>query len=141
MELGLDRNGMDVLSREACFEKLGRNGIGRVGVSVGALPAILPIMYAVADGEIYFRTAPGAKLIAARQNAVVAFEADDARAIDHSGWSVLAVGRAEVVSDAELERLAKLPLGRWVGGDHGDVLVRIRPEFISGRVIRQHADA
>ena len=42
-----------------------------------ALPAALPVNFALLDGEIVFRTATGSKLAAALAKAVVAFQADD----------------------------------------------------------------
>jgi uncharacterized protein len=128
-----DQNGMAVLTRRECFRLLGRNGIGRVGLSINALPAILPVMYAVQDGAIYFRTSTGAKLTAAAENAIVAFEVDEHESIGHTGWSVLIVGRAERVWESA--NATPLPLLRWVGRGGGDVLVRISPELVSGRRI------
>src|SRR5262249_23502314 len=72
----LDRNGMVVLTERGCLARLGGNGVGRVAVSVGALPAVLPVNYARRGRDVYFRTAAGTKLAAAVQNAVVAFEVD-----------------------------------------------------------------
>jgi uncharacterized protein len=130
-----DRNGMAVLSTAECLQRLGRAGIGRVAVSIGALPAVFPVNYAVDDGDIYFRTATGTKLTAASRNAVVAFEVDHADRLEHDGWSVLVVGpAAEVTDPAELKRLSALPLRRWIAGGP-DTLVRIRAEHVSGREI------
>jgi uncharacterized protein len=137
-----DRNGMAVLSEAECFARIGRNGIGRVGLNIGALPAILPVMYAVHDGDVYFRSSRGAKLTAASNHAVIAFEVDDSDCVDHSGWSVMIVGQAELVlseGDREAERL---PLLRWVpGGGDDDVLVRVRPQLVSGRCIETTKEA
>ena len=131
----LDRNGMHVLDRPACLERLGRNGLGRVAVSVGALPAIFPVNYAVDGDDVYFRTGPGTKLAAASRNAVVAFEVDEADALGHAGWSVLVVGpAAEVIDPVELDRLAHLPLTKWIGEEPG-ALVRIRAARVSGRAL------
>ena len=131
--LKTDRNGMVVLSEAECLRRLGTGGVGRVGVSVAALPAIFPVNYAQLDGDIYFRTTPGTKLAAAARNAIVAFEVDRADAMSHTGWSVLVIGPAEEVDDPdELRRLAQLPLTRWVDGG-ADTLVRIRASLLSGR--------
>jgi len=130
----VDRNGLVVLSRDECLRRLRRPGVGRVGLSVGALPAIFPVNYTLFRDDVYFRTAPGTKLVAAARNAIVAFEVDRIEPISHNGWSVLVVGPSEVVSEpAELARLAR-SLSPWIG-DGADVLVRIRAELISGRQI------
>jgi hypothetical protein len=130
-----DRNGLAVLERIDCLRRLGATGIGRVAVTVGALPAIFPLTYAQRDGAVYFRTAPGTKLAAATANAIVAFEVDRFDRFAHTGWSVLVVGRAEVVDDPdELESLRTLPLTPWVSSDAVS-LVRLRADLVSGRVL------
>jgi nitroimidazol reductase NimA-like FMN-containing flavoprotein (pyridoxamine 5'-phosphate oxidase superfamily) len=135
VEAALDRNGMVVLSEHECFKRLGRNGVGRIAVTVGALPPVLPINYAFRGRDVYFRTAAGTKLAAAARNAVVAFEVDHIDCMDHTGWSVLVVGRAaEVLDPAELERLQDLPLSRWLG-QGAETLVRINGDVVSGRAI------
>jgi nitroimidazol reductase NimA-like FMN-containing flavoprotein (pyridoxamine 5'-phosphate oxidase superfamily) len=132
---GVDHNGMQALGTAECMRRLGRAGVGRIAVTVGALPAIFPVNYAMHDDEIYFRTASGTKLAAASDKAVVAFEIDNANAIWHDGWSVLVVGRAEEVVDPDaLDRLRDLPLRPWLPSGPM-TLVRIRPRIISGRQI------
>jgi nitroimidazol reductase NimA-like FMN-containing flavoprotein (pyridoxamine 5'-phosphate oxidase superfamily) len=134
-----DRNGMVVLSREECLRRLGRTGIGRIAVTVGALPAVFPVNYATREGDVYFRTAAGTKMAAAVRHAVVAFEVDDLDRFAHTGWSVLVSGPAEVVEDLErLDGLRHLPLARWVDG-LPDTLVRVRSDLVSGRAIDRTA--
>ena len=72
-----------------------------MGITIGALPAIFPVNYRVVDGAIVYWTSPGSKMSAAVAGAVVAFEVDDYQLADRTGWSVLAVGRADVVADPE----------------------------------------
>lgn len=130
-----DRNGLTVLDEADCYRHLGRSGIGRVAVSVGALPAIFPVNYALHAGRIYFRTAPGTKLTAATQNAVIAFEVDRYDKFAHTGWSVLVIGRSDVITDSdELDELQTLPLARWARRGEAS-LVRLEPELISGRAM------
>ena len=127
---------MVVLERAECFRRLGRVGVGRIAVSIRALPVIFPVNYAVEDGALYFRTAVGTKLAAASHNAVVAFEIDEVDRMSHAGWSVLVVGPArQVGDDRELERLRRLPLQPWVSRQHDTALVRVDPETVTGREI------
>ena len=49
---------------------------GRVGVTSGGLPVILPVRYLYADGAITFRTGGGTKLRAAESGDVLAFQVD-----------------------------------------------------------------
>jgi uncharacterized protein len=83
--------------------------------------------------EVVLTTGPGAKLRAAVERAVVAFEVDDFDVLSHSGWSVLVTGIARpVVDPAEGERLRAAGVPRWLSDD-GARLVAISTERISGR--------
>jgi nitroimidazol reductase NimA-like FMN-containing flavoprotein (pyridoxamine 5'-phosphate oxidase superfamily) len=121
------------LSREECIELLGRDRLGRVGVTIGALPVILPVNYALFGDAIVLRTAPGTKLTAALVGAVVGFEIDGTNLEHTAGWSVLVVGHArEIRDDGVLERVRRLPLAPW-SPDHRDHFVEIAVEQLSGR--------
>lgn len=121
------------LSKEECLDLLGRECLGRVGVSLSALPVILPVNYTLFDDAVVLRTAPGTKLSAALMGAVVGFEIDGSDADHTSGWSVLVVGHArEIRDDATLERVRRLPLNSW-SPDHRDHFVEIPIEHVSGR--------
>jgi len=127
--------GFVALGEEECFELLARETFGRVALTLGSIPVVLPVNYHFVDGAIHFRTGEGAKLKAASQNAVVAFQVDQVDPIYHAGWSVLAVGEARVLEDATTMSWAShLPLRAWAPGVR-DRFVRIVPEFISGRRI------
>lgn len=118
-----------------CALLLTRGRVGRVGVSQGALPVVLPVNYAILDGDIVIRTGAGTKLDAALAGAVVAFEIDCFDPMYHEGWSVMVQGRAhEVVDSDELKRARTLPLKPWADGSR-DRFVRISTERISGRRI------
>lgn len=130
----LDHSARD-LDRDECLDLLGTASVGRVSVSVGALPAVLPVNFCLSGDAVIFRTAAGTKLSAACTHAVVAFEADDIDPIYHAGWSVLVRGIAEEVTDPEqLGHLRRLPLAPWAAGDK-DHFVRIPTEVVSGRQI------
>jgi nitroimidazol reductase NimA-like FMN-containing flavoprotein (pyridoxamine 5'-phosphate oxidase superfamily) len=125
--------GLELLSEEQCRQLLAGGEVGRVGITMGALPAIFPVNYRVVDQAIVFRTAPGTKMTAATIGAVVAFEVDDYHLADRSGWSVLAIGRAEVVGDPDpAVALAAAELAPFVDGDR-HTIVRVEPMFLSGR--------
>ena len=127
--------GLELLTEEQALTLLATGEVGRVGVSIGALPAIFPVNYGLVDGSIVFRTAPGSKLSAAAAGAVVAFEVDDYDRVDRSGWSVLAIGPSEVVHDLTMTfKVLDAAIGPWAGGIRTNI-VRIRPELISGRRI------
>jgi nitroimidazol reductase NimA-like FMN-containing flavoprotein (pyridoxamine 5'-phosphate oxidase superfamily) len=114
-------DGLELLTEDQARSLLARGEVGRVGITLGAMPAIFPVNYRLIDGSIVFRTAPGSKMSAAAEGAVVAFEVDDYQLADRSGWSVLAVGRAEVVHDLatsfEVLESRLEPFGRWEPDD------------------------
>ena|SRR5438445_9528567 len=128
----------ETMSPLECVSLLGRVPVGRVGVSIGALPVVLPVNFALFDRSVVFRTVPGTKLDAAVAGAVVAFEADGYDRTGGAGWSVLVQGVASEVTDtAELSALRALPLEAWgVDGD-ADRFVRVAMTLISGRRFRR----
>jgi len=126
---------LQTLSPSECAMLLAEGSVGRVGISLAALPVILPVNYAVLDGDVVIRTGAGTKLDAALLGAVVAFEIDSVDPIYHGGWSVMVQGRTrEVVDPEELLRVRALPLRPWADGNR-DRFVRISTERISGRRI------
>lgn len=130
-----DRNGLDLLDRDECLRLLAGATLGRVGVSFGALPTILPVNFRLVDEEIAFRTTVGTKLDAATCNAVVAFEVDEFDPIYHSGWSVVVLGIAREVTDAdELDRFHHAHIPRWAPVP-SERVVAIPTEMVSGRRI------
>jgi nitroimidazol reductase NimA-like FMN-containing flavoprotein (pyridoxamine 5'-phosphate oxidase superfamily) len=132
-------DGLEVLSEEECRALLEQETVGRVGLSVDALPAILPVNYAMVEGGIVFRTGEGGKLRAALCRTIVAFEVDHIDPIRADGWSVLVVGMAEPVG-APTEPPATAGPTPWAGGSRPH-LVRISPEVISGRRIVHPVDS
>jgi uncharacterized protein len=127
-------DGLEILSEEECLRLLEGARVGRVAVCLGAIPAVLPVTYALVGGEVMFFTGSGIKLNAAMKGEAVAFEVDDVDVDNECGWSVLVVGRmidATPVSRARAEALGLYP---WAAGQRAH-LVRIRREMISGRRI------
>ena len=132
----LDRNGLAVLDRATCLRLLASETFGRVAVTMGALPVVIPVNYRVVDDRVVFRTTEGTKLAAATERAVVAFEVDRIDPLDHTGWSVLVTGTAEVVTDpAELARCRAAGVPRWAKAAD-DRFVAITTELLTGRAIR-----
>lgn len=131
----VDRNGLEVLDDAECLRLLSSHHVGRVAITTGALPAILPVNYHLVGRHILFRTGIGTKLDAATRNAVVAFEVDDSDPVAHTGWSVMAVGIARDLTGV-LTELAfdETIIPRWAAGADGRVVV-IAAERLSGRRI------
>jgi len=110
----VDRNGLEVLDREDCLRLLAGATLGRVGLTSGALPMVLPVNFLLDGDRVLVRTSRGSKLEAALRGAVVAFEADDFHSMHHSGWSVAVTGVASEVSQpADLDAVRQMPIARW----------------------------
>jgi nitroimidazol reductase NimA-like FMN-containing flavoprotein (pyridoxamine 5'-phosphate oxidase superfamily) len=134
LEAGLAR-----LNRDQCMELLARSTFGRVGVSVDALPAILPVTLTLLDGDVVFRTLPGTKLAYAARNAVLAVEADDYDATTGAGWSVLVRGVARQLEDRdEIARARSALDSSWMAGRADEHFVRVSCDLVTGRRLEDH---
>jgi uncharacterized protein len=127
----IDRSGLEVLSAAECLRLLGASHWGRVAISVGALPAILPVRFVLDEDEILFRAGRNTALAMETRGEVVAFQVDG----NHDQlerWSVLATGVARHLGPTESHRAERSALPRW-SLDATDHLVAIDPEVVSGR--------
>jgi nitroimidazol reductase NimA-like FMN-containing flavoprotein (pyridoxamine 5'-phosphate oxidase superfamily) len=114
---------------------LGSRRVGRVGITDRAMPVILPVNYALLDGDVVFATETGTKLDSAVLRSIVAFEVDQVDEQAGTGWSVCVTGVAEeVVQDDQVERARGLDLQPMVPLRRKRY-VRIRSDLISGRRI------
>jgi hypothetical protein len=98
-----------------------------------ALPAIRPVNHIVEGDRIIIRTHMGATITSAVDGTgtVVAYEADMIDPEDQLGWSVVVVGRANLVADpGEIARYQKA-LRPWVSGDMDKVIV-ITADMVDG---------
>jgi nitroimidazol reductase NimA-like FMN-containing flavoprotein (pyridoxamine 5'-phosphate oxidase superfamily) len=133
---------LEELSRAECVGLLATTTLGRVGVSIAALPAVLPVNFVVDDGEIVFRSVPGTKFDVATARTIVAFEADHYDPETASGWSVLIRGiTREVVDEDELAHLRTLPLTAWAFGGAAERFVRLAMDLVTGSRIVAPAPA
>lgn len=127
---------LTVLDHVECLRLLESHYVGRIGLSVAALPAIVPVNYAVDGDQIVICSAPGAKLEAARHGLVACLEIDDFDPFDHAGWSVLVTGKlTEVTDPSEISRFGPLPLTPWVPMAERHFLV-LSTELVTGRRLR-----
>ncbi|CAL9344628.1 MULTISPECIES: pyridoxamine 5'-phosphate oxidase family protein [unclassified Streptomyces] len=123
------------LGPEECRQLLGTHGVGRVAVTTHDGPAILPVNYVVAEGDVAFRTSPDA-LPGKAAGGEVAFEVDHIDEAFSQGWSVLLVGPARAVTEPDAvralrERAFTTP---WAGGER-DLWVALTPSRVTGRRI------
>jgi nitroimidazol reductase NimA-like FMN-containing flavoprotein (pyridoxamine 5'-phosphate oxidase superfamily) len=125
---------IDPLSETECRRLLGCHTLGRVGMTSGGLPLILPVHYVYDDGVIVFRTGAGTKLRAAANGDVLAFEVDTYDAESGRGWSVMVLGRATVLT-TEHEPAGLSTRGQ--AADRRNHYVRLFCELVTGRVIEK----
>ena len=123
---------------EDCADLLASTAIGRLAVIVDGHPEIYPVnhIYDRESGCVAFASNAGTKLHAALSSSSVAFEADGVSDDGSRGWSVLVVGHAEEIRDAEvIARMARDRGRLWRTGETAR-WIRIVPSKVTGRRIR-----
>lgn len=122
------------LDRAHCERLLRAGLVGRVGVSTPDGPHIIPLNYSVVDDSIIFCTTPYSVLGTHARNAQVAFEVDHFDYEHHKGWSVMARGRAESVTDPdEIRHINEVwPPRSWADGPR-NLYFRMPWSELSGR--------
>lgn len=127
------RTGLEVLDEADCWRLLATQPVGRLAVVIDGRVEVFPINFAVHDGAVYVRSAPGTKLAALGGEAV--FEVDEASWMLTQGWSVIARGELGVVTDPDEQAAAEqLPLRPWAESDK-PFFLRLRVTEISGRQV------
>ena len=118
---------------EECADLLATATLGRLGVVVDGHPEIFPVnhVYDRESGRVLFPTNARTKLHAALEWPWVAFEVDGTE--PDGGWSVLVVGRAELIADpSTVARAVGQRQVPWAAGE-GVVWVGIVPTKVTGR--------
>lgn len=122
------------LSTEECIDLLRDNVVGRAAICTPGGPHVVPVNYTVHGDAIVFRTQPYSVLGTYAWTSDIAFEVDHVDPERRLGWSVVVVGRGEMVEDVdELEaiRLVNEPTP-WADGPRR-LYVRLRWSQVSGR--------
>lgn len=127
------------LAPAECQALLESRNIGRIGWSAGDGPQIFPVSYACVADLIVFRTSPFGVLSELVRPAQVVFEVDELDERAHSGWSVIARGRAQAVaSPALLTHLWTLDGAEpWAAGTR-NLFIGIEVERLTGRSFGAH---
>ena len=129
------------LTIEECLSLLSGGVIGRVALSTPVGPRIVPVNYAMHDDAIVFRTAPYSELGTYGWNNEVAFEVDHIDYARHQGWSVVVLGRAELVEDPQELRAIKQAWDPrpWAGGQRNLYMKLVRRD-VTGRRLGEDWD-
>jgi len=122
-----------------CQTLLGLGIIGRAAVMTPDGPHIVPVNYWTVRESVIMRTTPYSVLGRYANDAVIAFEVDSLDAARNSGWSVVARGRAEAVTDAkELSDLCEeITSEPWAPGARS-MYLRLAYAELSGRSLSAH---
>ena len=128
-----EERSLETLSKQDAVALLSTIPVGRVVFTVGALPAIVPVAFAVHDGAVVMRTSAESRL-ARQPGGVLAFEIDDIDAETRTGWSVVVMGVATVVADPE-QRAAIDGLVKMFAPGRKDVCIRLPLTVVTGRRI------
>jgi uncharacterized protein len=123
------------LSEAEAVALLGTQDVGRLVYTRRALPAVTPVNFVLREGAVWIWTASASSMAQAVRGAVVALEADQLDARTRTGWSVVALGVAELVTGpAEIERALLDGPEPWIPG-RKEHLIRIPLRLVSGRRI------
>lgn len=134
--LDLDSSGLEILSYEECRFLLAEQPVGRIGLVDEGTPVVLPVNFALDGPSIVFRSGRGTKLETAVMGRPVCIEVDSWDLLEHTGWSVLAKGVAEHVTDgAEIERLDRFHVRPWAHPEARHEWIRVHVDDLSGRRI------
>lgn len=117
-----------------CGRRLDSERLGRIALSVDALPAVVPVFYRVVGDRIVFGVEDDS-LFAALSDNIVAFEVDHVDQGTNVGWTVLVVGRSRPATDLTASTFAFLGFEPPVTGPFlaSDRLVGITIDRLSGR--------
>ena len=125
----------DHFDDDQCLALLGRAQLGRIALSLRALPVVVPVRYTLNDRDLLF-AASGDQLSKALHENIAALQADGFEEDSGKRWTVFAIGpvrRAEGFGDLGLagSLLSALNVASLEEGD----LFRLKPAILSVRWI------
>ncbi len=122
---------IESLSERQCQALLASRKVGRVSLSIRALPAVVPVNYQYVGGDVIIGTRNDlVRQAVVRQN-IIALGIDNADLTD-AFCAVLVIGRAAEVTDPDKHaQFQTLGLAAATGMSCPHYL-RLRPDFISG---------
>ena len=124
-----ERTRMATLDVDECLVLLRWENIGRLAVSTrGEAPLVVPVNFAVHEGDIFLRSGDGTMLDHIREHPV-SLQADRFDQYRRVGWTVLVRGIAHEIDASEA---AGVDVDTWAPGRDRH-WVRIVPTAISGR--------
>jgi nitroimidazol reductase NimA-like FMN-containing flavoprotein (pyridoxamine 5'-phosphate oxidase superfamily) len=139
----VDHAGMRVLSEDECATMLASRQVGRLAFAADGQIEIFPVAFVLDGSAVVLRSGFGAKITAALDRIMVAFEVDRFEPASRSGWSVVVKGTCEEIEDAgTLARLETTGFDNWIEYPrHSPTYrwLRIRPYSVTGRALPPRA--
>jgi nitroimidazol reductase NimA-like FMN-containing flavoprotein (pyridoxamine 5'-phosphate oxidase superfamily) len=135
-----EERSLETLSKRDAVALLSTVSVGRVVFTVGALPAIVPVAFAVHGDAIVMRTSPESRLARAAPGGVLAFEVDDVDPATRTGWSVVVTGLASIVSDPAERAIIDGMVETFAPGKI-DACIRLPLTVVTGRRVSAAQDA
>jgi hypothetical protein len=141
-----DGNGLIVLDRQACLDKLASRRVGTIALTEGALPVAVPTVYTLFRSDVVICAGRTSLLGRRLPDAIVSLCVQDVPDDLTGGWNVTVTGHAELLDDpAVLRALPWDRLPSWASGallpgsdatDRvGSIVTRLGTERITGRVV------
>lgn len=118
--------GFEAMTANECRRLLATQNVGRLALTVNALPLVVPVRYHYDGGRLWCQTAGPKHVNGMVDGHVVGFEADDLDLEHGTGWCVSVTGTIHVVGPAE-EDPDHLPT--WFADGQ---LLELRAEIVSG---------
>jgi len=121
-------------SLDECLQLLESEEVGRLVYADASGPVAIPVNFVLDQGRVVFRTQAGSKTPVLE--GPMAFEVDRIDTNDHSGWSVLVRGEAQVLPMEEvpamLQRVGQRVPRPWAEGVHNQWIV-VHATEVTGR--------
>ncbi len=120
-----------------CLALLEAVPYGRLATVDAGEPLLVVVNHVVADGDIYLRTRPDARLARLTEGGRVAqaiFEVDSAFTAGQSGWSVMARGQLTREHGEKRSAALRSRLTAWAQGDR-DVVLHLQVRQLTGRSV------
>lgn len=112
------------MTEEECRQQLGSTAVGRMALTRGGLPVIVPVRYRLEGDQLLFQVARGSSAERATRHALVAFEVDH---LDARGeWTVCVTGFTREQPDEQVH-------GPRDGHGGGRVTVALSLDQLRGR--------
>jgi len=121
------------LSEDECAHLLTTSHVGRLSLTINALPVVIPVNYQYLGGSIILSLGEGAAQRAISDGNIVGLGVDNAH-LDEPMWAVLVIGRAKEITD-ETERAQYRRLGLTAQTDSTagtSRYMQLAPDLVSG---------